>query len=137
MAADDDLMRLKVLLPFRVFLEKQRVCRIVAETRTGSFGLLPHRLDCVAPLAPGILTYQEQGAAEAYLAVEEGILVKAGPDVLVSVRSAMTGADLGALQQTVERHERALDERQRSIRYALAKLETDLTRRLMEFQRRG
>ena len=47
-------MNLKVLLPFQVFAEKTGVLRIVAETREGSFGLLPHRLDCVAALAPGI-----------------------------------------------------------------------------------
>jgi F-type H+-transporting ATPase subunit beta len=51
-------MNLKVLLPFQVFAEKAGVSRIVAETREGSFGLLPHRLDCVAALVPGILTYQ-------------------------------------------------------------------------------
>ena len=36
-------MHLKVLLPFRVFADKTHVTRIVAETREGSFGLLPHR----------------------------------------------------------------------------------------------
>ena len=40
----------KLLLPFQVFAEKTGVSRIVAETREGSFGLLPRRLDCVAAL---------------------------------------------------------------------------------------
>ncbi|MHB8970682.1 MAG: F0F1 ATP synthase subunit A [Pirellulaceae bacterium] len=44
------LMNLKVLVPFRIFAERTGVARIVAETREGSFGLLPHRLDCVAAL---------------------------------------------------------------------------------------
>ena len=52
------LMHLKVLLPFGIFAEKTRVSRIVAETREGSFGILPRRLDCVAALAPGILIYE-------------------------------------------------------------------------------
>ena len=46
-------MNLKVLLPFQIFAEKTGVSRIVAETREGSFGLLPHRLDCVAALDAG------------------------------------------------------------------------------------
>jgi F-type H+-transporting ATPase subunit epsilon len=50
-----EYMSLKVLLPFRVFADKNDVRKIVAETREGSFGLLPHRLDCVAAIAPGIL----------------------------------------------------------------------------------
>ena len=83
------LMNLKILLPFQIFAEKTGVVRIVAETREGSFGLLPHRLDCVAALAPGILTYQNEGEGEVYVAVDEGVLVKAGLDVFVSVRDAI------------------------------------------------
>jgi len=48
-------MQLKVLIPSCVFLEQDHVIRIVAETPYGSFGILPHRLDCVAALVPGIL----------------------------------------------------------------------------------
>jgi len=65
-------MSLKVLLPFQIFAEKTGVARIVAETREGSFGLLPQRLDCVAALVPGILTYEIESEGEVYLAVDEG-----------------------------------------------------------------
>src|ERR1035438_8376899 len=88
------LMNLKVLLPFEIFADKTGVSRIVAETREGSFGLLPHRLDCVAALAPGILIYQLGAQAEAYMAVDEGVLVKTGMDVLMSVRNAIFGTGL-------------------------------------------
>ena len=96
------LMNLKVLLPFQIFAEKTGVSRIVAETREGSFGLLPHRLDCVAALAPGILTYETEADGEVFVAVDEGVLVKTGADVLVSVRRAMGGTDLGQLRDAVE-----------------------------------
>ena len=95
-------MNLKVLLPFQIFAEKTGVSRIVAETREGSFGLLPHRLDCVAALAPGILIYETEAEGEVYVAVDEGVLVKTGPDVLVSVRNAIGGTDLGQLREAVE-----------------------------------
>ena len=88
------LMNLKMLLPFQIFAEKTGVSRIVAETREGSFGLLPHRLDCVAALVPGILIYQTESDCEVLVAVDEGVLVKTGPDVLVSVRRAIGGKDL-------------------------------------------
>jgi F-type H+-transporting ATPase subunit epsilon len=71
-------MNLKILLPFQVFTEKAGVFRIVAEGRQGSFGILPHRLDCVAALAPGILTYETESDGEVYVAVDEGVLVKTG-----------------------------------------------------------
>jgi F-type H+-transporting ATPase subunit epsilon len=123
-------MNLKVLLPFQIFAEKIGVSRIVAETRVGSFGLLPHRLDCVAALAPGILTYETEAEGEVFVAVDEGVLVKTGPDVLVSVRRALDGADLGRLREAVEREFLTLDEHEQSVRSVLAKMEGDLIRRM-------
>ena len=128
------LMNLKVLLPFRVFAEKTGVSRIVAETGAGSFGLLPHRLDCVAALAPGILTYETEAEGEVYVAVDEGVLVKTGTDVLVSVRQAFAGTDLGTLRDAVEHQFLTLDERQQSVRAVMAKLEAGFLHRLAMYR---
>jgi F-type H+-transporting ATPase subunit epsilon len=126
-------MHLKVLLPFQVFADKAGVSRIVAETRDGSFGLLPHRLDCVAALAPGILTYQTESAGEVFVAVDEGVLVKTGQDVLVSVRRAIGGADLGKLREMIDKEFLTLDARERSARTVTAKLAAGFLRRFVAF----
>jgi len=126
-------MNLKILLPFQVFAEKTSVTRIVAESRAGSFGILPQRLDCVAALVPGILIYEEETGAEVYLAVDEGALIKTGPDVLVSVRNAIAGTDLGQLREAVEREFLNLDEREQSVRAALARMESGFIRRMAAF----
>jgi len=126
-------MNLKVLLPFRIFAEKTGVSRIVAETHEGSFGLLPHRLDCVAALAPGILIYENEAEGEVYVAVDEGVLVKSGPEVHVSVRDAIGGTDLGQLREVVERDFLDLNEREQSVREILTKMESDFIRRVAEF----
>jgi F-type H+-transporting ATPase subunit epsilon len=123
-------MNLKILLPFQVFDEKTGVSRIVAETPEGSFGLLPHRLDCVAALAPGILTYETAADGEIFVAVDEGVIVKAGSEVLVSVRRALSGADLGQLREAVEREFLTLNEQEKSVRSVVAKMEGDLIRRM-------
>jgi F-type H+-transporting ATPase subunit epsilon len=123
-------MDLKILLPFRVFAQKADVSRIVAETCEGSFGLLPRRLDCVAALVPGILTYETDAEGEVFVAVDEGVLVKAGSEVLVSVRRAQSGADLGQLRAAVEREFLVLDEQEKSVRLAVAKMESNLVRRM-------
>ena len=125
-------MNLKVLLPFQVFAEKAGVSRIVAETRAGSFGLLPHRLDCVATLTPGILIYETEVDGEVFVAVDDGVLVKTGADVLVSVRRALSGADLGQLRASVEKEFKTLDERETSVRSVMAKLEAGFLLRLAE-----
>jgi F-type H+-transporting ATPase subunit epsilon len=126
-------MHLKVLLPFQIFADKTDVSSIVAETREGSFGLLPHRLDCVAALAAGILIFETKIEGEAYVAVDEGVLVKTGSDVLVSVRNAIAGTDLGQLRAAVQREFLHLDEQEKNVRSVLAKMEGDLMRRMATF----
>jgi len=126
-------MKLKVFLPFQIFVEEQDVLRVVAETPEGSFGLLPHRLDCVAALAPGILIYETESSGEACVAVDEGVLIKAGLDVLVSVRNAIAGTDLGKLRAAVEREFLSLDEQERAVRSVLARMEGDIIRRMASF----
>lgn len=128
-------MKLKILLPFQVFAEMDNVKRIVVETRQGSFGLLPHRLDCVAALAAGILTFETEAGDEVYVAIDEGIMVKAGADVLVSVRNAIGGMDLGKLREAVERKFVNLDENEKQVRAVLARLESGFLRRFAEFHR--
>ena len=127
-------MQLKVLLPFQVFVDEADVSRIVAETASGSFGLLPHRLDCVAALAPGILIYETATRGEVCLAVDEGVLVKTGPDVLVSVRRALRGTDLGQLRDAVANEFIAQDEQAQSLRTAMAKVESGFLRRFASFE---
>jgi F-type H+-transporting ATPase subunit epsilon len=127
-------INLKVLLPFQIFVAKKGVKRIVAQSLQGSFGLLPHRLDCAAALAPGILTYETEAEGEVYLAVDQGVLVKTGADVLISVRNAIGGTDLDQLHEAVTREFLKVDEQEKSVRSALAKMESDFIHRFMEFQ---
>jgi len=127
-------MNLKILLPFEIFAEETNVSRIVAQTCDGSFGLLPHRLDCVAALAPGILSYETKEGATVYVAADEGVLVKTGADVLVSVRHAIGGTDLSQLHDAVKRQFLTLDEQERNVRAAVAKMESGFVGRFAEFQ---
>lgn len=115
-------MHLKILLPFRVFEDIQNVKRIVMETSEGAFGLLPQRLDCVAALVPGIFTYETE--SEQYIAIDEGVMIKAGEEVLVSARNAIRGASLEDLHQSVETAFKRLDESEKDIRSSMAKMES-------------
>jgi F-type H+-transporting ATPase subunit epsilon len=126
-------MHLKILLPTEIFADETDVSDIVAETGQGSFGLLEHRLDCVAALAPGILTYTT-GHGTVYLAVDEGVLVKTGTEVLVSVRRAIGGSDLGQLHDEIKKKFLTLDREERMVRDMVAKLESGFVGRIAEFQ---
>jgi F-type H+-transporting ATPase subunit epsilon len=126
-------MNLKILLPFMVFANKRDVLRIVAVTDDGSFGLLPHRLDCVASLSAGILVYETVAEGECYIAVDEGVLVKTGNDVQVSVRNAIGGLSLDKLRAAIEAEFEQLNEQEQKVRSVLAKMEVGFIHRLAEF----
>jgi F-type H+-transporting ATPase subunit epsilon len=124
-------VKLKVLVPTQVFLVAT-VEQINAEAKDGAFGLLPNHVDFVAALAPGILSYRSEDGEEVFLAVDEGILVKCGQEVLVSTPQAVKDVDLETLHRTVEEQFRRLDEQEKLTRTALAKLEASLARGILE-----
>ena len=125
-------MRLRIFLPYDALLEAETVLRIVVETTDGALGILPHRLDCVASVVPGILAYEPKGGRMSYVAVDTGILVKAGTDVSLAVRRAVVGPNLAQLRTEVERHFLHLDNEERQMRTALARVERGLVQRFRE-----
>ena len=129
-------MKLKVLLPTKILLEEE-VSKITAEAANGSFCLLPRHIDFVTALVPGILIFVSVRGEEKFLAVDEGILVKSGAEVLVSTRHAVQSSDLGLLQETVEKQFRILNEREKVTRSALAKLEVNIVRQFLELGKGG
>lgn len=125
---------LEVLLPERVLLE-HRVTKVVAEAEDGSFGILPRHIDFVAPLAPGILSFVDaESGEEQFLAVGQGLLIKRGREVLVSVQGAVRGENLGDLERSLRQDLVARDERERRARRAAHRLEADMVRRLVELR---
>ncbi len=128
-------MRLKVLLPTEVLIDEE-VVKVIAEAENGSFCLLPRHIDFVAALVPGLLSFESDRGREEFLAVDEGILVKCGPEVLVSTGNAVRGADLGKLRETVEKQFLVFDDRRKKVRAAEAKLESNLVRKFIELGER-
>ena len=129
-------MRLKVLLPTEILLDDE-VSKVCAEAENGAFCLLPRHIDFATALVPGILFFLFPDGREEFLAVDEGILVKRGPEVLVSTRNAVVGPDLGTLRQTVDEQFRTLTEHEKITRSAFARLEADLVRRFVELEQMG
>ncbi len=126
-------MMLKILLPAEVLI-RQEVKKIVAEAENGSFCLMPNHIDFVATLAPGLFTYESITGGQELLAMDVGTLVKKGNDVLVSTRNAVRAPDLGKLKQVVMEQYDILDEREKMVRSAAAKLEASLIRRFVELK---
>jgi F-type H+-transporting ATPase subunit epsilon len=87
----------------------------------------------VAAIVPGILIYEIEAEGEVYVAVDEGVLIKTGLDVLVSVRNAIAGTDLGQLREAVDKEFLDLNEREQNVRSVMTKMESGFIRRLAEF----
>ncbi len=117
-------MKLKLVVPGGILIERE-VEKVTAEAENGSFCLLPRHIDFVAALVPGLLSF-ETAEGEEFVAVDEGILVKCGVEVVVSTRNAVVGAALGELKEAVEQQFLNLDEREKQARSVLAKLEANL-----------
>lgn len=129
-------MKVKLVLPSRFLAEWEDVEWIQARGLEGSFGTLPRRLDFVSPLVPGIVGIKEAGVQDPeYAAVDGGIMVKAGDDVIIATPAAARGRDLETLRQTVTEEFQVLDEKEKEARVAMASLEARFVRRFVEQRR--
>lgn len=127
-------MNLKILLPTEILVNEE-AGKVVAEAENGSFCLLPDHIDFVATLVPGLLLFENARGEDVHVAIDRGALVKCGGEVLVSCRHAVRGESLDAMEETVEKQFRKLDEREENTRSASARLEAGLVRRFIELSR--
>jgi len=121
-------MLLKIFLPAGILLEEE-VVKVTAEAENGFFTLLPRHIDFVTSLVPGILYYLMPSGEEAFMAMDEGILIKQGERVMVSSPRAVQGDNLEYLREVVEYELKDLGESEKKARAVLSRLEADTIRR--------
>lgn len=126
------MIKLKILLPYKVFFESDIIKSLIVEGPQGFIGILPKRLDCVTSLVPGIMTMKTT-EGEFHFAIDEGVLTKFGDEVYISVRDAVAGASLAELKDAVEKDFAKRMEDESNLKMVLSKLEVSFARRLMEF----
>jgi len=129
-------MQLKIILPTRILIDEE-CSKIVAEAQNGSFCLRPRHIDFVAALVPGLFSFVSHDDREIFLAVDEGVLVKCDRRVLVSTRRAVPGTDLGTLTSLVKEQFLTLDDREKTVRSAISKIEAGFIRAFLEIQKHG
>jgi len=122
---------LKIYLPTGIFIER-KVAKVKGESPVGGFCLLPRHIDYVTALVSGIFSYTDLAGKEFFLALDNGILVKKGQEVMVAARRAVAG-ELGMLNQEVEKMLEVSKEKEKLNRTTVAKLEAGFLRRFMEF----
>lgn len=130
------MMRLRIALPHQLLVDAPAQ-KVICEAPNGSFCFLPRHIDFTAALVPGILTWVGEAGDEMFAAVDQGIVVKVGMDVRVSVRRGVVDDDLETLNETVRRQYRTLDDDDRHARAAAAQLEAGFVRRFLELSERS
>ncbi len=128
---NDPGIALKIYLPTGIFID-EKVGKVKGESPAGAFCLLPRHIDYVTALVSGIFSYTSPAGRESFLALDDGILVKKGQEVMVATRRAVAG-ELGMLNQEVEKMVMVSQEREKLNKSAVAKLEAGFLRRFMEF----
>jgi F-type H+-transporting ATPase subunit epsilon len=126
-------MKLKVVTPSEI-AEYDEIGKIVAEDVMGSFCLLPDHIDFVTALVPGILAYTGNDGTEKVIAVDEGVLVKKGMEVMVSARNMVQGDGLGSLEEALDKQIGNLDEAEKKTREILVKLEAEFVKHFKELR---
>lgn len=128
-----NVMQLKVMEPEQILVNRT-VDKIIAEGLNGSFCLKPRHVDFVSVLRMGILMYEVDGE-EFFIAVDEGILVKCGGQVLISVLNGVEGNDLSKLEQVVRKEIDRTEALNKATEIALKSMETELLLHFMKLDK--
>ncbi|MGX9365891.1 F0F1 ATP synthase subunit epsilon [Desulfoplanes sp. PS50] len=127
-------MHLQIFLPTEIFFDQEAV-KITAEGDNGMFCLLPRHQDFVTSLVPGIVSVLDSEGKTVHMGVDQGVLVKCMDKVTMAVRNAIIGPDLGTLERTVEEQFSVLDDKERTARSAVARLEAGFIRQFLNMEK--
>lgn len=133
-------MNLKVLLPGEILVDEP-IESVTVEAPDGALTLLPRHIDFVSALVPGILYFragtqdgEKTTGAEHYVALDDGILVKKGSELLVVTRNGVRSEDLEDLRRLVVERFYERDQHERRLRTVLAHLESNFMKRFIELE---
>jgi len=105
---------------------------IDVESEGGRMTFLPRHIDCAAELVPGLVRIRTEDDEEHYVGTDSGTVVKIGDRVAISTPRAVVGRALGEIHQELDRRRRERAQRAKEAQTALARLEIQLARSVLE-----
>lgn len=126
-------MQLVVVTPVGVLLDIA-ISKITFETPNGYYTLLPRHVDFISALNAGIITYRPDNEAEKYMACHQGVAVKKGNTITLSVQDAILGTTLPELQNLIKSEFKQNEEKRKELNTAMARLELGLVRGFRQLQ---
>ena len=120
-------MQFVLVTPQGIVLQ-ENIRKITIETLDGYHTLLPRHVDFVSALTAGIITFLPQNDSEKYAACHQGIVVKKGDKITLSVQNAVLGETLSELQELIKTEFKQNEEQRKQLNTAMARLELGLMR---------
>lgn len=123
----------RIIIPRHLF-HHEEMAKVRVFASHGEFCLLPRHIDCVADIKPGMVSCLTADGEKRLFAVDGGILVKRGREVMLSTPRAVRGDDEASLREEVSGFFTRLAEREKRTRSALRRIEADFVRTLVEVE---
>ena len=131
-------MKLMIVTPDAVALDRTEVAAVRAEDESGAFGVLPHHADLVTALSVSVVSWRRPDGGEGHCAVRGGLLtVTGGEEVAIATREAILGDDLAALEAVVRGRLSAEAEEERQAWSRAEHLRIEAIRQVIGFLRPG
>lgn len=127
------MIHLKIMTPEQIIADR-KVDKIIADGQNGFFCLKPRHVDFTSALRAGIFYYYI-GEEEFFTAIDSGILVKCGKEVLVSALNAISGKDLKELEELVKQKFIEVEETEQASVMALRNLEAELVQHFVDLEK--
>ncbi len=125
-------MRLRIVTPFQIVVDEDRVRALRAEDASGSFGILPGHADFLTSLSISVVSWKVAGGAQRFCAVRRGVLsVAGGREIAIATREAIPGDDFARLAETVLERFRADSELERQEHIESTRLQLVAIRQIM------
>lgn len=120
-------MQFTLVTPQGIVLQ-ENIRKITIETLDGYYTLLPRHVDFVSALTAGIVTFLSEDNTEKYAACHQGIIVKKGDKITISVQNAVLGETLSELQELIKIEFKQREEQRKQLNTAMARLELGIMR---------
>ncbi len=120
-------MKFLVHTPLGTVLQVKAL-KVTFETLSGFYTLLPKHVDFVAAMKSNIVRYTDENGKERFVACHQGIVVKKGDSVTMSVQGAVLSDALANLPQDLANDFKKKEEERKKLNLAMARLEIGLIR---------
>lgn len=125
-------MTLTISTPLEIVVRADQVRSFRADDESGGFGIMPGHVPLLSVLRACVVRWRTLEDGWSYCAVRGGVLtVEAGRDIRIACRAAILGADLAALETSVESQLAAEAEAARAARLQQARLHAQAIRKII------